>query len=140
MRTIKNHKIKKTLTKVFLKTSKNQKGKKMFNLKEKLEFLEDGIDFPFYNDIPKLSIAEWMLVLISIILVLYINLISEIPQEWFSLSVFISALAVLVAAISTTPRGPIVTVLLISLPVKISSLETADKKYLGAPALSRVVA
>ena len=89
MRTIKNHKIKKTLTKVFLKTSKNQKGKKMFNLKEKLEFLEDGIDFPFYNDIPKLSIAEWMLVLISIILVLDINLISEIPQEWFSLSVFI---------------------------------------------------
>ena len=24
----------------------------MFNIKEKFKFLEDGIDFPFYNDIP----------------------------------------------------------------------------------------
>ena len=39
----------------------------MFNLKEKLEFLEDGIDFPFYNDIPKLSSKEWGILAIAVI-------------------------------------------------------------------------
>ena len=30
----------------------------MFKIKEKFEFLEDGLDFPFYNDVPKLSKME----------------------------------------------------------------------------------
>jgi len=39
----------------------------MFNLKDKFEFLEDGVDFPFYNDVPKLSAAEWLMLLLSVI-------------------------------------------------------------------------
>lgn len=42
----------------------------MFSLKDKFKFLDDGIDFPFYNDVPKLSTGEWSIVLISIILVI----------------------------------------------------------------------
>lgn len=61
----------------------------MFDLKGRLEFLEDGIDFPFYSDNPKLSILEWILVLISILLAIYIIMISDMPQEYFSLSLFI---------------------------------------------------
>ena len=45
----------------------NFQGDYMFNLKEKLEFLEDGIDFPFYNDIPKLSSKEWGILAIAVI-------------------------------------------------------------------------
>lgn len=40
----------------------------MFNLKEKFEFLEDGIDFPFYNGIPKLSKIDWFILLAAVIL------------------------------------------------------------------------
>ena len=39
-------------------------------LKEKFQFLENGRDFPFYNDIPKLSSGEWMLMLIPVILIM----------------------------------------------------------------------
>ena len=42
----------------------------MFSLKDKFKFLDDGIDFPFYNDVPKLSTADWSIVLISVILVI----------------------------------------------------------------------
>lgn len=42
----------------------------MFSLKEKFKFLDDGIDFPFYNDVPKLSTGDWSIVLISVILVI----------------------------------------------------------------------
>ena len=38
-----------------------------FSLKEKFKFLDEGIDFPFYNDVPKLSTGEWSIVLISVI-------------------------------------------------------------------------
>ena len=38
-------------------------------LGEKFEFLEDGIDFPFYNDIPKLSAIDWTIVLFAVLLV-----------------------------------------------------------------------
>lgn len=40
----------------------------MFNLKEKFEFLEDGIDFPFYNDIPKLSVNGWALLVVAVVI------------------------------------------------------------------------
>ena len=40
----------------------------MFNLKEKFEFLEDGIDFPFYNDKPKLSSAEWAFLAVGVVI------------------------------------------------------------------------
>jgi hypothetical protein len=39
----------------------------MVSLKEELKFLDDGIDIPFYNDIPKLSTLDWLIVLISVL-------------------------------------------------------------------------
>lgn len=42
----------------------------MFSLKEKFKFLDEGIDFPFYNDVPKLSLGEWSILLISVILII----------------------------------------------------------------------
>lgn len=38
----------------------------VFNLKEKFEFLEDEIDFPFYNNIPKLSTWEWAILAVGV--------------------------------------------------------------------------
>ena len=35
----------------------------MVNLKEKFEFLEDGVDLPFYNGVPKLSKIDWLIML-----------------------------------------------------------------------------
>ena len=50
----------------------------MFSLKDNFKFLDDGIDFPFYNDVPKLSTADWAIVLISVILVIItISLLSS---------------------------------------------------------------
>ena len=40
----------------------------MFNIKKKFKFLEDGIDFPFYNDIPKLSTIEWAILVIAVVI------------------------------------------------------------------------
>ena len=37
----------------------------MFNFKKKFEFLEDGIDFPFYNDKPKLTEPTWALLAVA---------------------------------------------------------------------------
>lgn len=51
----------------------------MFNLKEKFKFLEDGIDFPFYNDMPKLSGGEWAILVIAVII-----LASEALFHWIS--------------------------------------------------------
>lgn len=45
-------------------------GDILVSFKEKFKFLDDGIDFPFYNDVPKLSTGEWSIVLISVILVI----------------------------------------------------------------------
>ena len=52
----------------------------MFNLKEKFEFLEDGIDFPFYNDKPKLSTGEWGLIAAALIIFTALCFIKEIPK------------------------------------------------------------
>ena len=55
----------------------------MVSLKEKLEFLEDGIDFPFYNDIPKLSTAEWLLLLAPVIIMLAMLFVPDLrPGEY----------------------------------------------------------
>ncbi len=51
----------------------------MFNLKEKLEFLEGGVDFPFYNDVPKLSGMEWLMLLIVVILMMAYVTIKTMP-------------------------------------------------------------
>lgn len=52
----------------------------MFNLKEKFEFLEDGIDFPFYNDKPKLSTGEWGLIAAALIIFTALCFIKGIPK------------------------------------------------------------
>ena len=51
----------------------------MFDLKEKFEFLEDGIDFPFYNDVPKLSRIEWLMLLVAVILMVAYITIENMP-------------------------------------------------------------
>lgn len=45
-------------------------GDVMISIREKFKFLEDGVDFPFYNDIPKLSTAEWLILLIPVLIIL----------------------------------------------------------------------
>ena len=62
----------------------------MFNLKDKFEFLEDGVDFPFYNDVPKLSAAEWLMLLLSVILMIAYITIKDMPfrENHFSLILF----------------------------------------------------
>ena len=56
----------------------------MFNLKEKFEFLEEGIDFPFYNDIPKLSGVDWaILVAAVLIFICLVNIHGFFPKYKF---------------------------------------------------------
>lgn len=54
----------------------------MFNLKEKFEILEDGIDFPFYNDNPKLSTGEWGLIAAALIIFTTLCFIKGIPKTF----------------------------------------------------------
>ena len=62
----------------------------MVSLKEKLEFLEDGIDFPFYNDIPKLSTAEWLLLLAPVIIMLAMLFVPDLrPGEYSPIIIFL---------------------------------------------------
>ena len=60
----------------------------MLSFKEKLEFLEDGIDFPFYNDIPKLSSAEWLLVFLSIVSVVSLIYVFKVPGKYLGIIMF----------------------------------------------------
>lgn len=56
----------------------------MFNLKEKFEFLEDGIDFPFYNDIPKLSGVDWAILVAAVLLfICLVNIHGFFPEYKF---------------------------------------------------------
>ena len=60
----------------------------MVSLKEKFKFLEDGVDFPFYNDIPKLSTVEWLILLIPVIIMLLIVCIPELRTEYSPIIIF----------------------------------------------------
>lgn len=56
----------------------------MFNLKEKFEFLEDGIDFPFYNNIPKLSGVDWAILVAAVLLfICLVNIHGFFPKYKF---------------------------------------------------------
>ena len=68
----------------------------MFNLKEKFEFLEDGIDFPFYNDKPKLSSGEWAILAIAVVIFAVLANLPGIPK---SLRVLIYLIVFLAPAI-----------------------------------------
>ena len=63
----------------------------MVNLKEKFEFLEDGIDFPFYNDVPKLSRIEWLMLLVAVILMVAYITIENMPfrEDYFPIILFL---------------------------------------------------
>lgn len=61
----------------------------MFSLKEKFKFLDDGIDFPFYNDVPKLSTGDWSIVLISVILVIIAIFLLSSNQALKSVMIFL---------------------------------------------------
>ena len=54
----------------------------MLSLKEKLNFLEDGVDFPFYNDIPKLSVGEWLLLLAAVIIMLLLITVPGLKTDY----------------------------------------------------------
>lgn len=54
----------------------------MVSFKEKFKFLEDGVDFPFYNDTPKLSTVEWLVLLIPVIIILILLSIPELRNEY----------------------------------------------------------
>lgn len=54
----------------------------MVSLKEKFNFLEDGVDFPFYNNIPKLSTAEWLLLLIAVIITLLLVTLPGLKTDY----------------------------------------------------------
>lgn len=68
----------------------------MFNLKEKFEFLEDGIDFPFYNDKPKLSSAEWAILAVGVVI---FAILANIPEMSKSLRVLIYLILLLAPAL-----------------------------------------
>ena len=61
----------------------------MFNIKEKFKFLEDGIDFPFYNDIPKLSTIEWAILVIAVVIFIILASIKGIPKIYHALLYFV---------------------------------------------------
>ncbi len=51
-------------------------------LRKKFEFLEDGVDFPFYNDIPKLSTTVWPILAILVFLFAVQAYTHAIPQPY----------------------------------------------------------
>ena len=61
----------------------------MVSLKEKFKFLEDGVDFPFYNDIPKLSAIEWIILLIPVIIMLILLSVPELRTEYNPIIIFL---------------------------------------------------
>ena len=62
----------------------------MFSLKENFEFLDNGIDVPFYNDIPKLSVFDWGIMLASVILMIGYLTVIPISNEYLPLAVFLT--------------------------------------------------
>lgn len=63
----------------------------MVSLKEKFEFMDDGIDIPFYNGTPKLSTVEWGLVLASILLTIGYLTVIRIPGEYLPVAIFLTS-------------------------------------------------
>ena len=63
----------------------------MVSLKEKFEFMDDGIDIPFYNGTPKLSTVEWGLVLASILLTIGYLTVIRITGEYLPVAIFLTS-------------------------------------------------
>ncbi len=62
----------------------------MYSLKEQFEFLDDGIDVPFYNDIPKLSTLDWLIVLVAVVLVIGYLTVIPISNDYLPMAVFLT--------------------------------------------------
>lgn len=63
----------------------------MLSLKKEFEFLDDRIDVPFYNDIPKLSVFDWLIVLASVLLSIGYLTIIPISGDYIPLAIFLTA-------------------------------------------------
>lgn len=61
-------------------------------VKKNFEFLDDGIDIPFYNDIPKLSGAEWLLLLTSVLLIVSYITVIPIPSDYLPVAIFLTGI------------------------------------------------
>lgn len=59
-------------------------------IKEKFKFLDDGIDIPFYNDNPKLSTFEWLILLAAVLLVIGYLTVIPISNDYLSIAVFLT--------------------------------------------------
>lgn len=55
-------------------------------------FLDDGIDIPFYNDVPKLSTFDWIVVLACVLLVIGYITVIDIPADLLPFAVFLTGL------------------------------------------------
>ena len=64
----------------------------VFSLKETFKFLDDGIDVPFYNDVPKLSTFDWLIVLASVLLIIGYLTIIPIPNDYLPIAVFLTSI------------------------------------------------
>ena len=64
----------------------------MFSLKENFKFLDDGIDIPFYNDRPKLSVFDWGIMLVSVILTIGYLTVIPITNEYLPLALFLTGI------------------------------------------------
>lgn len=61
----------------------------MVSNNQRLKFLKDGIDFPFYNDVPKLSSFDWILMLCSIALVVALVTVKSLSGGYLPIALFI---------------------------------------------------
>lgn len=59
----------------------------MVSFKERFKFLNDGIDFPFYNDIPKLSSGEWLLLVGAVVLMILMLTVIPMSETIFPIAV-----------------------------------------------------
>lgn len=61
----------------------------MVSNNQRFKFLKDGIDFPFYNDVPKLSKFDWLLILCSIALVVALVTVKSLSGGYLPMALFI---------------------------------------------------
>ncbi len=59
----------------------------MVSFKERFSFLKDGVDFPFYNDVPKLAIHEWLLLLAAVVLMVLMITVIPLSEHIFPVAV-----------------------------------------------------
>lgn len=63
----------------------------MTSIKERFQFMDDGIDIPFYNGTPKLSTVDWLILLAAVLLIIGFITVIPIPSDLFPLAVFLTA-------------------------------------------------